>query len=288
MMFFTDASYSPQTGIGVIVVKQVVDNEEIDFVFHHQGIKNSELEKLGIDICVHSAVAAGMPAHIYTDCQSALSSYSNVPNATFHWIQGHLAKKDRTSAPDRYFRAVDLKARKELRRLLKERKKRMTAEDRVRALWTDLCPATAYWFYGLDNFASSVEMATNLAEYMGDLELEDFLHLCATGTMDMPLLNETMTRIITGCGSILFHDFVISKDDNRLPEYIAHTRQQLYEYAHTLDLHGKPYMKMSGEKLDRQIDSLLKRYVYFKLGQYYFYFVAFDDPQYDFDSRRNG
>ena len=118
--YFTDASYSPQTGLGVIVIKKVIDKEVIDYIQNYQGFKNSELEKIGIDFCIHNGKTEhpNTEIQIFTDCESSLSNYTLLPDVSVQWIRGHLPKRDRIHENDQFFREVDLKARKELRKLV--------------------------------------------------------------------------------------------------------------------------------------------------------------------------
>lgn len=118
--YFTDASYSPQTGLGVIVIKKVIDKEVIDYIQNYQGFKNSELEKIGIDFCIHNGKIEhpNTEIQIFTDCESSLSNYTLLPDVSVQWIRGHLPKRDRIQENDQFFREVDLKARKELRKLV--------------------------------------------------------------------------------------------------------------------------------------------------------------------------
>lgn len=123
LKYYTDASYSPQTGFGVIAIRKVVNSNMItDSTTTYHGIKNSELEKIGIEICIRDAQeqcnTTGSMIHVFTDCESSISNYESEINLKVHWIQGHLAKKNRISEDDRHFREVDLKARKELRKLV--------------------------------------------------------------------------------------------------------------------------------------------------------------------------
>ena len=119
--YFTDASYSPQTGIGVIVIKKVIGENKIDLVKKFTDKKNSELEKIGIEICYNDAIQNHYNANvsIYTDCKSGINEYNDLKNIKINWIKGHCPKKDRTNENEKMFREVDIKARKELRNLTK-------------------------------------------------------------------------------------------------------------------------------------------------------------------------
>ena len=157
----------------------------------------------------------------------------------------------------------------------------MTHEALVHPLWQDLCPKTVYWFYGMDNFRSSAQMVKEISGYM-DIELEDFLQMCKDGTLDVQKASEALEGAITGDGVILCYDCVISKE-NQLQDFLLNTKDKLYEFASTEDMDGNTCMSLTGVALDRQIESLLNCYIYFKVGQYYFYCVAFDDPEYDYE-----
>lgn len=151
----------------------------------------------------------------------------------------------------------------------------------MKPMWDDLCPKMAYWFYGLDNFESSFEMAQELSERL-DVEFETFLKMCNEGTLNQNQMDEHMEGLITGDGVIIFYDFSVSKNDI-LPDLINRTRQKLYEFAVELDYDGIPMLSLTGAELDKQVESLLRCYTYIKLGQYYFYLITFDDPKFDVD-----
>lgn len=155
-------------------------------------------------------------------------------------------------------------------------------ETLIKPIWKDLCPETVYWFYGMDNFRSSALMVDAISGYM-DVELEDFVQMCKDGTLDLQKAHEAFEGAITGDGVILCYDFVISKE-NQLQVFLSNTKEKFYEYSSTPDMDGNPSMSLTGVQLDKQIESLLTRYIYFQLGQYYFYCLAFDDPAGDYDN----
>ena len=117
--YFTDASYSPQTGLGVIVIKKVNGNNITDLVERYKGKKNSELEKIGIEKCYNDAITNHYNTFvsIYTDCKSGINEFDCSANIEINWIKGHCPKKDRITEDEKYFREVDIKARKELRKM---------------------------------------------------------------------------------------------------------------------------------------------------------------------------
>lgn len=116
LLFFTDASYSPQLKIGVIATIEVENGVEKEIVItEHNMIKNSELEKMGIERCIK--LADGRNATIYTDCESALKGKIH-DNISFVWIKGHKSLENRKTETDILFRKVDLIARRRLRELV--------------------------------------------------------------------------------------------------------------------------------------------------------------------------
>lgn len=94
LKYFTDASYSPQTTLGVIAIKKVFNNVETDYIHVYKGLKNSELEKVGIKLCVYNRNTehADTYANVFTDCESSIHNL-NFPNVSLNWIKGHMPKK---------------------------------------------------------------------------------------------------------------------------------------------------------------------------------------------------
>lgn len=112
--YYTDASYCPITKNGIICF-DVYNNELMDsFTHKYKNIKNSELEKIGIDLCIeHSTNNNFERIIIFTDCLSAFGkSYPQFVKLNF--IKGH-NKKSLLDEDGLKFRNVDLRARKVLR-----------------------------------------------------------------------------------------------------------------------------------------------------------------------------
>lgn len=113
MEFFTDASYCNKTGLGVISIDIYLNDvliKQMDKIY--RGIKNSELEKTGVDICHENASEIGRDYIIYTDCNSNKSD-------KICWIKGH-AKVDKEDKLRTRFRIVDIRSRKIMRQNRKE------------------------------------------------------------------------------------------------------------------------------------------------------------------------
>lgn len=113
---FTDCSYCPKYNIGVIVHK-IYTSENCFFqtIINLDGVKNSELEKIGISECIKdcSIISTECKIIIYTDCESSLKeTYPN--NVEIKYIKGHSKKSDRDNI-GLIFRDVDILARKTLR-----------------------------------------------------------------------------------------------------------------------------------------------------------------------------
>lgn len=105
MEFFTDASYCNKTGLGFISIDIYLNDvliKQIDKIY--RGIKNSELEKIGVDIC-HENVEGDYI--IYTDCNSNKSD-------KICWIKGH-GKVNKEDKLRTRFRIVDIRSRKIMR-----------------------------------------------------------------------------------------------------------------------------------------------------------------------------
>lgn len=116
--FFTDASYSPHTGLGIIVTMEVVDGiAKEPIVTEHIGIKNSQLEKMGIKRCID--LANERLVTIYTDCESGIKDITS-DKISFNWIKGHKKSANIKTGNDIFFRKVDILARRELRRIVDE------------------------------------------------------------------------------------------------------------------------------------------------------------------------
>lgn len=114
---FTDASYDPQMKIGVIVFRIYLDgikNEYQQYIEIINNIKNSELEKIGINKCIKATLNYN-DVTIYTDCQSGMDAFQN-DRISMNYIKGHDKKSNRDDI-GLIFREVDILARKELRRL---------------------------------------------------------------------------------------------------------------------------------------------------------------------------
>jgi hypothetical protein len=105
MELFTDASYCHKTGVGVISIDIYVNDELINKMDRiYQDIKNSDLEKLGIDICHEHAYGNYT---IYTDCKSSKSN-------NIIWIKGH-GKVSKHNSLRMKFRRVDIRSRNIMR-----------------------------------------------------------------------------------------------------------------------------------------------------------------------------
>lgn len=116
---FTDASYDPQMKIGVIVFRIYQDgikNEYQQFIEIINNIKNTELEKIGINKCIQATLQYDNIT-IYTDCQSGIDVFQK-DRISINYIKGHDKKSNRDEI-GLIFRDVDIFARKELRRLRK-------------------------------------------------------------------------------------------------------------------------------------------------------------------------
>lgn len=125
---FTDASYCQQTNIGVIVCRiyetsitpynyELLEFEKITLV--KNGIKNSELEKIGIDTCIDIFHQKHKDkCIIYTDCQSAVLNHTKDDNIELIFVKGH-SRKYELNYIGLIFRSVDKEARKHLRMLRK-------------------------------------------------------------------------------------------------------------------------------------------------------------------------
>lgn len=112
--FFTDASYCNKTKIGVISL-DVYLNEILILSkdFKYQDIKNSELERIGINICLKEIEHNGITNYtIYSDCLSYISKINEIVN--IEYIKGH-KKLELMGFNDIYFRIVDKRSRKILR-----------------------------------------------------------------------------------------------------------------------------------------------------------------------------
>lgn len=121
LKFFTDASYSPEMKVGVVVTLETVDGIEMEpIVTVHNNVKNSQLEKIGIERCIEIGInKTDGQFTIYTDCESSIKFYNN-DLINIKWIKGHKSKSSRISFEDLTFRKVDLLARKNLRQIVKD------------------------------------------------------------------------------------------------------------------------------------------------------------------------
>jgi ribonuclease HI len=76
---FCDASYSPQTGLGVYgyyLRKQPVN------LYSTKDIKNTQLEVIAAITAIQAMDLAIMPARLYTDCQRVVDIYSKYCSQT--------------------------------------------------------------------------------------------------------------------------------------------------------------------------------------------------------------
>jgi hypothetical protein len=117
---YTDASYCPKTKIGCIYFEIYDGSDTINSgVLTYNGVKNSELEKLGISHCIERCKIEYPSSRIiiFTDCESSLNrSYPD--NIEVVWTKGH-SKNSLRDEDGMRFKNVDKQARKELRMLRK-------------------------------------------------------------------------------------------------------------------------------------------------------------------------
>jgi ribonuclease HI len=84
----------------------------------YQNIKNSELEKMGIQLCLEKCqeMDSKKDIAIYTDCESAIGNIQLPNNAQLKWVKGH-SKKSEKDEFDLKFQICDKKAREKMREL---------------------------------------------------------------------------------------------------------------------------------------------------------------------------
>lgn len=146
---------------------------------------------------------------------------------------------------------------------------------------TNLCPEKSYWYEGCQSHEESFwELITYVADRMDFEQVYDFLQTCKKGNFT----DEQIDIFYEACDEagecgVLFSNLSISKQD-LLPELLRQTREKFFSDAEDSDDENKK----TKDELSKQIDELLKRYNYMKLGEYYFFRAAFDDPYYDFEA----
>jgi len=137
--YFTDASYSSQTGVGVVATMEVIDGERrAAIVTEHRGIDSFMLEKLGIARCVLSA--DGRPATIYTDCLGAIYDHYG-DHIQVVWIPGHVRPSNR-SPIDRLFSSMDRLARREMHRISRRIASSSSSQEQEPMLLSRTLPAS--------------------------------------------------------------------------------------------------------------------------------------------------
>uniref|UniRef100_A0A6C0BDA2 RNase H type-1 domain-containing protein n=1 Tax=viral metagenome TaxID=1070528 RepID=A0A6C0BDA2_9ZZZZ len=117
---FTDASYDPKLKFGVIVYRiypNGINYEYEQTIKIFNEIKNSELEKIGIQECINSTLEFDHVT-IFTDCKSAISEFQN-DRVLIVYIKGHTKKINRDEN-GLIFREIDILSRKKLRKIRKD------------------------------------------------------------------------------------------------------------------------------------------------------------------------
>lgn len=119
--FYVDASYSPTTKIGISALITVVDNVESEpLITEYHNVKNSQLEKEGIEECIKIANSYLeknpdlKSIKVYSDCKSAVEKY-NSELIEVVWIKGHKPTSKCIEREEIIFKKVDKIARKILR-----------------------------------------------------------------------------------------------------------------------------------------------------------------------------
>lgn len=141
-------------------------------------------------------------------------------------------------------------------------------------MMTNLCPNKSYWVDDIEPYGSSVHsfwrLIVRVSNDMG-IPLNDFLHMCGEGS----LTDKQIHSFIKACHLELSFEHISFSKQEDISSLLEQTRNKLFLYA---DNEG-----ITGTTLEKDINTIVDRYNYMKLGEYYFYRVAFDTINDDFN-----